>query len=139
MSITIVTIARNEQRYLEEFFIYYKEIFGCERILFYDDSDDDVQKNICYHYRDYVTHIPWLGKGHKESHNHAREICETEFIGYFDFDEFLVLKKHDCINDYLQEIFIKNRAIVFFNWRIFTPMGYTYDPDELVTTAYTQC
>ena len=139
MSITIVTIARNENEHIEEFFIYYKKVLGATRVLLYDDSDDDIQKNICSHYPDLVTHIPWRGKGHINSHMHALENCETEYIGFFDIDEFLSLRQHECLDDYLEEVFKPNIGIVYFNWRIFASMGYETDPHDLVTSSYTRC
>ncbi len=139
MPITISTIARNENEFLEEFFIYYKEILGAEHILFFDDSDNDIQKNICSYYSDYVTHIPWLGKGHKEEHEHALKICQTPYIGFFDIDEFLVLKKHNNINDYIADTFTGNIVLTLFNWRVFGSMNFLRTPSSLITSTYTKC
>lgn len=139
MSVTIVTIARNENEHIEEFFIYYKKVLGATRVMFYDDSDDDIQKNICSYYPDLVTYIPWRGKGHVNSHIHALENCETEYIGFFDIDEFLSLHRHACLDNYVDEVFTPNVDIVYFNWRIFASMGYQNDPHDLVTSSYTQC
>jgi hypothetical protein len=141
MSITICTIARNENEHIEEFFIYYREVLGCARIIFFDDSDDDIQKNICSYYSDYVTYVrlPPGINGHTAANNLGLELCDTRYIGFFDADEFLALKRHRSLDDYIADTFVDDIRIVYFNWRIFTSMGYKTDPPELVTSSYTRC
>lgn len=139
MSTCIATVARNENRYIEEFFAYYHDVLGCERIYFYDDSDDGIQESICGHYRDYVVHVPWRARGQVAAFNHALHNARCDFLGFFDIDEFLALKQHDCIDDYVRDAFASDTSIVHLNWRIFSSMGHEWSPPGLVTSSYTKC
>lgn len=138
----IFCMARYEQRYINEF-IQYHLILGFDHIYLYDDEDEPTYKNlinplwpvtvICIsgikHYgspRDKMLHHFFAN--HKNKHYWATCI---------DVDEFIVLKKHNNIHDFLNE-FLPNKGGIGINWVFFGSNGHKTYEDKPVLERFTK-
>lgn len=115
--VALVCVAKWEDHYLEEW-LEYNHKLGFDKIIMYqNDWRTDIEK-------------PYLQK----------EICdgrsiqvplynqvlanntEYDWIAFFDCDEFLVLKKHNNIKEFLDE-YGSNYSVLSFNWYIYGNLG----------------
>ena len=60
-------------------------------------------------------------------------------IAHIDIDEFIVLKKHKNICDFISEYIIDDCHGIGMNWRFFGSSGRTEQTDEPVTIRFTMC
>jgi hypothetical protein len=129
MKSVIFTLAKYESQYIEEFVIYHIGI-GVSHIYIYDNEDIPTYRNILSKYiqENKVTVIHYPGNNHEKGvqimimdhfvNNYMRTNNNTHVIG-IDIDEFIVLKKHKTINDFIQEFIKDNVAGITMNWRFF--------------------
>lgn len=64
---------------------------------------------------------------------------EITHVAHIDIDEFIVLKKHDNICDFISEYIIHDCQGIAMNWRFFGSSGKTEKTDEPVTLRFTMC
>lgn len=125
--IVVCAIAKNENDYVEEWVKWYFGL-GFDKIFIYDDNAD----------RNSLPSIPYI----KEMVNAGKigiEYCGSEKIGFkqmkkyekfyknnkfawcafFDLDEFLVLKQHNNIRDYLNSPMFKNFNTILVCWEFY--------------------
>ena len=117
----VCAIMKYEDKYVEEWIQYYLYGLGFTNICIYDNSEENTLNSIenkykgveIIHYPGKIKQLPayndWLRR------NAARP--ETERIrwcAFFDADEFLVLKKHATITDFLKD-HCKDGAVCI-NW-----------------------
>jgi len=97
--VALVCIAKNEENYIEEWFLYNKKL-GFDHIFVYQNNwQTKIEK-------DYVTKIEFDGKTKQvESYNHFLKNygSKYEWAAFFDVDEFLVLKKHKNVKDFIAD------------------------------------
>jgi hypothetical protein len=111
--IALVCVAKNEENYIEEWLLYNKKL-GFDHIFVYQN---DWRTNI---EKDYVTKIELDGKGKQlESYNHFLKNygLKYDWAAFFDIDEFLVLKKHKNVKDFIAD-YAKYDGIGI-NWVLF--------------------
>ena len=122
MKSAVVAIAKNEDRYIDEWILYNMRL-GFDQIVLiqnnwtysgrylgnsklrlvkYEKSEPGAQ---CYAYNSY---IKYMSDG-------------FDFACFFDIDEFLVLKKHKNVNKFLEEY--SGFGAVAFNWAVFGDSG----------------
>ncbi len=114
--IALVCIAKDEDYYIEEWLNYNKKI-GFDHIYLYEN---DWTCKLDY---PFLTKIKWPGKLQQmPAYNHAINTYgdDYDYIAFFDCDEFLVLKKHNNIHDFIKEYGGKNIAI---NWQFYGSCG----------------
>jgi hypothetical protein len=143
----IVCIAKKEHDYIEEFVKYHLEL-GFKHIYVYDNEDVPIYKNILYKYINNITviHIP-----NNNYHIGVQYIALENFIinylfndkithvAHIDIDEFIVLKKHNNICDFINEYIVGDCQGIGMNWRFFGSSGRTEQTDEPVTIRFTMC
>jgi hypothetical protein len=129
MRTVIFTLAKYESQYIEEFVIYHIGI-GISHIYIYDNEDIPTYKFILDKYikEDKVTVIHYPGNNYERgvqcmimedfATNYMKEKNNTHAIG-IDIDEFIVLKKHTNINDFIKEFIKDDVAGITMNWRFF--------------------
>lgn len=145
----IVCIAKNEHSYIEEFVKYHLAV-GFKHIYLYDNQDiPDTYNNILekYHKTINIIHIP--GNYYKSpvqyiALNHfINEIIKTNnhitHVAHFDIDEYLVLKKHSNVTDFIKDYIKDNCSAIAINWRFFGSSGHTKPSNEPITSKYTKC
>jgi len=113
MKVSLVCIAKNEDLYIEEW-IEYNLKLGFDHIFIY--------QNDWRFSKDYenITKIDFDGNVKQLSaYNHFIENYHTEYdwSAFFDVDEFLVLKKHNNIKDFIEDY--KKYKGIGINWVLF--------------------
>lgn len=120
-TIALVCIAKNEDRYIEEWVDYYLKL-GFDKIFIYENN-----------WRCQVEH-PQVTKIEFDSTRGDRQISayntfaktyhsEYDYAAFFDVDEFLVLKKHKNIKEFLADY--PTAPAIGINWAMFGDNGLT--------------
>jgi hypothetical protein len=117
--VALVCIAKNEDNYIQEWVEYHKKL-GFDTIFIYQNDwvcnleDNSIVKiELNGDCKQIVAYNNFI----KEYHN------EYEWAAFFDVDEFLVLKKHNNIKDFLCDYSSFNSIGV--NWVVFGNNGLT--------------
>jgi hypothetical protein len=126
MKLALVAIAKDEDKYLKEWIDHYKKL-GFDQIYLYENNyrsninDSSMLKIPCdgeckqgYAYNHFI-------QNHSSSYNWA---------AFFDIDEFLVLKKHSNIKDFIYEYGFDAHSLAI-NWIFFgNNFIEDYDPSN---------
>lgn len=134
----LVAIAKDEDKYIEEWLAYHLKIgfdkiivirnnwsyepkLADDRFVFIDDNANDVYAQP----RAYTTTL--------------RRFCdEFEWMAFWDIDEFITLKKHRTINEFLSDY--DDFYAVGINWRMFGDSHLKYDRvNNSVLDRFTMC
>jgi hypothetical protein len=124
-NITLVGIAKNEAPYLLEWIAHHKALgFDCIRIYTNDCTDQsvDLLKRLTQELS-WLEHKDWPRVGdappqHGAYKDALKELGESsDWICYLDLDEFLALKQHSNVSDFL-DVF-ENCDGIAINWRVF--------------------
>ena len=144
----IVCIAKKEHDYIEEFVKYHLTL-GFKHIYLYDNEDLPTYENMLGKYKDNIQfiHIPFnnFNKGvqyialdHFVNHYLFKHKHITH-VAHIDIDEFIVLKKHASICDFIKEYIKGDCQGIGMNWRHFGSSGQTEKSDMPVTMRFTMC
>ena len=143
----IVCIAKFESDYIEEFVRYHLAI-GFKRIFIYDNEDVPTYNRLLEQYNSFINviHLPYnnYNKGvqfialdhfianfmHKDNITH---------VAHIDIDEFIVLKQHKNISDFINEYIVDNCAGIGMNWRFFGSSNRIEKTNEPLTLRFTMC
>lgn len=143
-TVTACLIIKDEGRYLPEWLAHYFTL-GFNRVLIYDNDsrlDTVAAERACAMIDPRITVIPWPDvpdvSPQVSAYQNALAKCETEWIAFFDTDEFLVLKKHSSIQRYLREAPAHAGAIAI-NWLLFGSSGENHYRPDPVTTRFQRC
>ena len=105
----IVAIAKLEQNYIKEW-VDYHLLLGFDKIFLYDNEDTPVYNDLLQNNKVEVIHV--LGNNYpKPVQYHCLEHFNFNFINnknithvlHIDIDEFVALKKHSNIKDFIKE------------------------------------
>ena len=132
----ICCIALNEEPYIDEW-IKYHLVLGFNHIYIYDNSDNYSLKD---KKTDKVTviHFPGITK-QLEVYN----LCIVQYkkkhkwCAFIDCDEFIVLKKHSNINEFLKDY--DSHDSIGLNWKMFGTSNEKIYRDEPVTSRFKYC
>lgn len=143
----IVCIAKKEERYIEEF-VQYHLALGFSHIYLYDNEDEPTYATLLHNYKEYITvfHLPH-NTYIKPVQYHALDLFTSKVlpkspathVTHIDIDEFIVLKKHKTIGDFIDEYIVGDCQAIAMNWRIFGSSGKTEQSNEPVTQRFTMC
>lgn len=117
MKIALVCIAKMEDNYIEEWLSYHKKL-GFDEIVMYENDWE------CMLDLPYLKKIKYPGqKKQMETYLHFTNYFRNNYdwAAFFDCDEFLVLKKHKTIQEFLFEY--DNPYGVGVNWKFFGSNG----------------
>lgn len=124
MKVALVCIAKNEENYIQEWIDYNKKI-GFDNIFIYQNdwrcSVDDPT----------VIKLEFDGPNKQvQAYNHfiKSNLNNYDWVAFFDVDEFLTLKKHNNIKDFIREYSEYNA--IGINWYLFGDNGYEGVDDE---------
>ena len=126
MRVNLVAIAKNEDPYIEEWIEYNLKI-GFDFIFLYlndweyTPTSDRVK---AFQFNGHGVHLEcyreFLRKHHKE----------CEWAAFFDIDEFLVLKKHNNVKDFISDVDNRfNTKQIGINWAYFGDNGISDFPE----------
>ena len=147
MNPVIVCIAKLESDYIVEFVKYHLKL-GFTKIYIYDNEDIPTYENLLYNYKDYivVNHLPFNNYCVGVQYIALAHFAETYIpksnithIAHLDIDEFIVLKKHKHISDFINEYIVDDCQGIGINWRFFGSSGKTEKSNEPVTIRFTMC
>lgn len=118
MRVALVCVAKNEDHYIQEWIDYNKKL-GFDDIFIYTNDWD-------YSNPDPNIHILPINGGNKQVYSYCYFIKthhnEFDWAAFFDVDEFLVLKKHNNIKEFLSDYQECNGVAI--NWALFGDNGH---------------
>ena len=157
MKPVIVCIAKLESDYIEEFVEYHLAL-GFETIYIYDNEDEPTYEKLLKKYGISVVvfHLPGnnylqgdpgcyrrVGVQYIALYHFIYTYIKTDnditHIAHIDIDEFIVLKKHNNIKDFIDEYIVGDCAAIGINWRFFGSSGHQQKTNEPVTIRFTKC
>jgi glycosyltransferase involved in cell wall biosynthesis len=140
LELAVVAIVKNEAEYLEEWLAFHLAL-GVEHFFIYDNGSTDGSAELLERYinHGFVTRIDWpIGGGQLSAYNHALRMfgATTEWLAYFDPDEFLVPLLDDDIPTFLGRF--DDAADVRVPRVEFGYSGHRTRPEGLAIDNYTQ-
>lgn len=137
MEFILVAIAKNEAPFIKEWVAYHRWVCGFDTVLIYENDSSDESKDVLSELSKIglCNWIEWPRSEHNPPQTTAYADALNRFrnvdgwMCFLDIDEFLVLKKHKSIKDFLSKI-PKNVGSVSFNWKIF------YSKDEFCSKDF---
>ncbi len=137
MKVYVVVIVIHEDPYIREFMDHYFSL-GVDKIVVYDNSPSAVMSVLSEDPRILYKHFPGKQKQLPAYTDfiqfcHANPSDAPDFVGFIDADEFLVLKRHATIQEFLGSKHFDECSGVAFAWRMYGNCGLTtYDPRPVV-------
>ena len=137
MKVVLVCIAKLEHLYIEEFCNHHLSI-GIDAIYIYDNEDVPT-----YHRMNLpkvnVIHFPGKVMQYKALEHFTATIMPTVTHAiHIDCDEFIVLKKHATIQEFIQEYITGDCVGIGINWRFFGDSHKPYS-NEPLRKRFTWC
>lgn len=142
--LSIVAIAKNEEKYLREWVEFHKYV-GIDRIYLFDNNEDStVVRQLLSDYIDvgYVVYRHLPGKGqqyfaYEYAIAHFRE--NTRYMAFIDIDEYLMSSVPGIsLADQVKAVFEsggKNAAGIAVNWRMYGSSGFNDPPEDYCVVA----
>jgi len=139
----IVCIAKKESDYIEEFVKYHLSL-GFKYIYLYDNEDVPTYENLLRNYKNNikVIHMPFKPIQHlamKDFIDKYLFTTQITHVAHIDIDEFIVLKKHKNIIDFINEYIIDDCQGIGINYRTFGSSNHTLKTNLPVTQRFTMC
>jgi hypothetical protein len=147
MKPVIIAIAKLESSYIEEW-VKYHILLGFDMIYLYDNEDQPTYQSLLsnYSYKVSVIHFPGkdfeIGVQYAALNHFVANYMRTNnitHVAHIDIDEFIVLKKHANIQDFITEFIKDDCAGIGINWRHFGSSGHTEKTEVPVTERFTMC
>jgi hypothetical protein len=136
MSIVICCIAKNEDLYINEWINYHLNL-GFSKIYIYDNSFKNLLKDLNSN-KIKVIHYPGACKQYLAYNDFLKTYSFNHmYAAIIDCDEFIVLKKHDNINHFLEDYNIDTGICI--NWKLFGSNGHIKYSSEPVLERFTMC
>ena len=113
MRTALVCIAKNEDNYIEEWVNYHIKL-GFDKIFIYENDWD------CNLISEKIVKIKFNGtRQQTAAYNNFINTYKNEYdwVGFFDVDEFLVLKKHNNIKEFINDY--RDEHAIGVNWVLF--------------------
>jgi hypothetical protein len=142
-NICIFTCALNEERYISEWCYYHFKI-GIDKIFICDTSNNFSlnNHNVSKDSRIKLIHKPNIGEKFdqvKHINDHFNnEKNNFKWCAQIDCDEFIVLKKHSNIKDFLNSINL-NSGCLGINWVLFGSNNQQFYVNKPVINRFTKC
>lgn len=140
-TICLVAILKNEEKFLDEWLVYHKMI-GIDFFFLYDDDSASSLKEFLRPHSDYIHVVEWAQNNFAfknvgnqlAAYKHAfkNHIMNYDWVVFLDADEFIVLKKHKNIKDFLFDF--KDAAAISLHWYLYGHNGFINDPPGLIIT-----
>lgn len=136
MKCALVCIAKNEDRYIKEW-VDYHLLLGFDQIFIFCDHWKyplSYQKNVRSLKLTFDAGVP----PQLPTYNFALDYCRDKYdwVAFFDCDEFLVLKQHKTIQEFLRG----RMESVGINWKLFGDNGLVEDDGSYgVLDRFTRC
>lgn len=137
LDVVLIAIVKNEVEYLDEWINYYIAL-GVSYFVIYDNNSDDKLYAWARKYINlgYLHLVFWPNKNRQiDAYNHAHKLYENiaNYLCFFDIDEFLVLKKHSTIMQFMDDMACDQLLIPWLN---FSYCNHEKKPQGLVIENY---
>lgn len=144
MKVVLFGVGKGESRYIREWTDYHIKI-GFDNIYIYDNEDKPTYKNLLKDFKNVIVkHIP--GSNNKYglqtiiiSHFQNNYIKNYDYCVHLDLDEFLCLKKHNNIKDFINDYFDTKTSAIGINWVFFGSNNLDNYENKLVLERFTKC
>jgi len=137
MKVVLVCIAKLEHLYIQEFCTHHLSI-GFDAIYIYDNEDVPTYHRIGIP-NVHVIHFPGKVMQYKALEHFQTVPSDHTHMIHMDCDEFIVLKKHDTIQAFIQE-YIKGDCVgIGINWRFFGDSHHSCYSNEPLRKRFTWC
>jgi hypothetical protein len=141
---TVCLIAKDEEKAILEWLAYQK-LVGFDQIMVYDNDSSDRTREIvmraCYNDRS-ISYKLWPNqpglRPQPTAYADGLTACTTDWIAFFDTDEFLLLDQHHSVDDYLNTFGSEVGGIIV-NWFIFGSSGRIEPGEGLVIERFLSC
>lgn len=143
----IVSIAKREKYYIEEFVKYHIGL-GFKHIIIYDNEDTPTYEKQLEHLSNFikVIHIPFNNYGKGVQYIALEDFVERflfktniTHVAHIDIDEFITLKKHSNICDFIEKYIVGDCKGIAMNWRMFGSSGENTRTNIPVTVRFKKC
>lgn len=143
--VAVVAIARNEERYVEEWIKHYLGL-GVERIFIFDNNDpgNNSMRETARKFGDRVVVLDLRGRqalvdiGYQVgAYRRAYEMIHDQYdwIGFFDIDEFLHMDQYP-LDDFLDRGRFRDTSVIHFNWKYYGDNGLVFYDDRPVQERF---
>lgn len=141
MRSAVCLIVKNEAKYISEWISYYL-CSGFDEIVILDNESDDETAEIveraqsrCSAIRYNVWHNVHGQAPQGPACREALRNTDSDWMAFFDIDEFLVLKKHRSVNEFLSQ-FDESVGAVCLNWILFGSAGQKNYSEGLIIQRF---
>jgi hypothetical protein len=132
MRVALACIAKNEDNYIKEWVDYHVKL-GFDQVFIYQNDWR------CSIPLDNATPIEFDGPGMQaEAYNNFLKhwYNHYDWVMFLDVDEFLVLKKHKNVKEFIQDY--QQHDIIGINWVLFGDSGLNFDGNYSVLNRFTK-
>lgn len=156
MKTLLCAIVKNENRYINEWIVYHKNI-GFDGIILYDNNDIDGEI-LNVKQDDFIRIIDYRGKHivvpsdisvfkmkythgiQEQAYNdcYLNQADDYDWIAFFDIDEFLFIENNMKINDFLSQSKFNNVDSIQLNWKIYGDNGHIKYENKPVIERFTE-
>ena len=148
IKVGLCVIGKKENSYAHEFVIYYKKL-GYNHIFIYDNNDindekfeDIFSKELSENFISIINYRGYRGKRNKPQFDayydcYQRNHEKYDWLSFFDFDEFLVLKNNSNIQQFLNQKKFDICDNIKINWMIYSDNDLIYYEDKPVQERFT--
>ena len=148
LKVGLCVIGKKENRYAKEFVDYYKSI-GFDHIFVYDNNDKDdesfedvLSEDISKNYVSIINFRGYRGERNQPQFEayidcYEKNSKEYDWLAFYDFDEFLYLKHHKTIQDFVVEDRFDNCSNIKINWIIYSDNDLIYYENKPVQERFT--
>ncbi|WP_332873556.1 glycosyltransferase family 2 protein [Pseudomonas juntendi] len=143
LKVACCAIMKNESPYIHEWVAHYKNL-GFDHIAIYENDSNDrtahLLKTLASNGHIEFKSWPSLDKKSPQISAYEDFISRTDcdWVLFCDADEFLVLKNHDNVHDFLSG-FPEEVSEVCVNWRVFGSSGHEKRTAGLVIDRFRKC
>ena len=144
----LCVIGKKENLYAKEFVDYYKNL-GYNHIFIYDNNDvndekfeDVLSQEISENFVTIINYRGYRGKSNRPQFDAYKECYANysttyDWLSFYDFDEFLFLKEHKNIQEFLDQDKFKKCINIKINWLIYSDNDLIYYEDKPVQERFT--
>lgn len=136
MKTALVALAKDEEKYIDEWIDYNVKLGFDDIFIFQNDWKYTGNKN--------YTNLRFMEiNGQKIQNKCYNDFLvskgkEYDFVTFLDIDEFLVIKNGKTLNEWLETL--KDSDVIYINWRLFGDNGLSFTEDDFsVLKRFTKC
>ena len=145
--VCLCAIGKKENLYAKEFVDYYKSL-GYNHIFIYDNNDKDDEKfeevlneEISKNFVTIIDYRGYRGKKNRPQFDayydcYEKNSKEYDWLSFYDFDEFLYLKNHKNIQEFLDDSKFSHCINIKINWVLYSDNDLIYYENKPVQERF---